>query len=48
MNNKLNLRIDKDTLESLWRIEATLKISKSDIVRMAIRHFENYVKKVNK
>lgn len=48
MNSRIEIRADKETLESLKNIESILKISKSDIVRMAIRHFENYVKKINK
>jgi len=48
MNKRIGIRVDDDTLEILKNIESTLRISKSDIIRMAIRHFENYVKKVNK
>ncbi len=48
MNKRIEIRADEETLESLKNIENILKTSKSDIVRMAIRHFENYVKKINK
>ena len=47
MNKTITFRIDDETLQELEFIKKELKISKSDIVRMAISHFKNYVKKVN-
>lgn len=48
MNKVITFRIDQETLEKLEQIKNELKISKSDVVRMAINHFKNYVEKVNK
>lgn len=48
MNKKINVRVDDKTLEILNALVQKLNISKSDIVRMSIAHFKNYVDKVNK
>ena len=48
MNKYVSFRIDNETLEILQKIQEELKITRSDIIRMSIRKFYNYVKKVNK
>jgi len=48
MEKTITFRIDEETLNDLEIVKQELKISKSDIIRMAISHFKNYVEKVNK
>ena len=48
MDKNLNIRVDQKTIELLENLKEELKTSKADIVRMSIRKFYNYVKKVNK
>ncbi|MBR4486280.1 CopG family transcriptional regulator [bacterium] len=48
MNKNLHIRIDEKTEETLNKLHEELHISKSDIIRMAIAKFNNYVTKVNK
>ena len=48
MDKVITFRIDQETLDDLEQTSKQLKISKSDVVRMAISHFKNYVEKVNK
>lgn len=47
MDKIITFRTDKETEELLEWLKNKLKISKSDIIRMAIPHFKNYVEKVN-
>ena len=48
MNKTITFRVDEETLQNLDLIKEKLKISKADIVRMAISYFKNYVERVNK
>ena len=48
MKDVISFRPDNQTLQELEIIKKHLRISTSDIVRMAISHFKNYVEKVNK
>ena len=48
MNGNINLRCDENLQKIIKDLQLKLKISKSDIIRMSINHFYNYVKKVNK
>lgn len=48
MNKQLHIRIDDETLDLLEKLKKELKITKSDIIRMALNKFNNYVKKVSK
>lgn len=48
MNKRLEVRIDEEIFEMLEYLKKELKITRSDIIRMAITHFAKYVEKVNK
>lgn len=48
MNKKIQIRLDNETYELLNKLKKELKITKSDIIRMSIAKFANYVEKVNK
>lgn len=48
MNKRINIRIDEEALEILEQLKKELKITKSDIIRLSIAHFRNYVRKVSK
>lgn len=48
MNKDLHIRIDDETLDLLEKLKKELKITKSDIIRMALNQFNNYVKKASK
>ena len=47
MNKTITTRIDEETLQKLNYVKEKLKISKADVIRMAIAHFKNYIEKVN-
>lgn len=44
----MSFRIDDDTKDTIELLKKELRISKSSIIRMAIKHFYNYVRKINK
>ena len=48
MNKNITIRADEKTVRLLENLKKELNISKSDIVRMSISHFKNYIDKVNK
>lgn len=48
MNRKIQIRVDEETCELLEKLKKKLKITKSDIIRMAIAKFANYVEKEEK
>ena len=47
MNKVITLRIDKETEELLEQIKNEYKITKSNIIRMAIVQFKKYIDKTN-
>jgi len=48
MNQKITIRVDQETVDLLNKLKQELKTSKSDIMRMSVMMFSNYVEKVNK
>lgn len=48
MNERIQVRLDKKTSELLEKLKQELKITKSDIIRMSVNMFSNYVEKVNR
>lgn len=43
----VSMRMDEETKETLEKLKKELHISNSGIIRMAVKHFYNYVKRVN-
>ena len=48
MSKMTSFRLDEETIQRLEDTAKKLKTSKSDVLRMAIAKFKNYVDKVNK
>lgn len=48
MDKKESFRTDTKTSKNLEETMLILNVSKSDVIRMAINHFADYVKKVSK
>lgn len=48
MNKYVSFRADNDTCKILEKLQKELKVTKSDIIRMAILNLKNQIEKVNR